>query len=244
MTKVALFNQPAGIGDIFFLQKAARHLISLGYDLIWPIIPPFMYIKNYIKNINFVNENDDFPNKNIYKTAEPINQNNLLYLPFDGCHQRLNVELMKAKYYMMRQLGFDIYENDWKNYLKFERNLEREHECRKAFGIEEGEKFIFANNIFGSPPDIVGRDMMITTDLKVIFHQPEHINMFNLFDFCWILENAEEIHTVETSMCYLIETLNTKGKLNMYSRKIHGRQQHEDFSYVGGVYNKDWTYHR
>jgi hypothetical protein len=243
MNKIALFNQPAGIGDIFFLQKAARHLMSCGHDVIWPIIPQFMYIKQYIKDIHFVNENEDFPHKEIYKTSESIIQPNFLYFAFDGCHIPLGVELMKAKYYLMRKMGFDISQDDWKDYLFFERNHEREEACRRILGLDGDQKFIFVNNMFGSPPDIMMRDMELSTNLKVIIHRPEHIGMFNVFDFCWILENAEEIHTVETSMCYLIEKLNTKGKLNMYSRKIHGRQQHSDFSYVGGVYNKDWKYH-
>lgn len=237
MIKTALIHQPAGLGDIFFLQKAARHLISVGYDVIWPIIPQFMYIKDYIPDIIFVNQEEDFPYKNVYGKSSPIYDDKFLYLPF-------SIEYMKFKYGLMKPIDNTVTAENWKTYFKFNRNNQREDNCRKIFGIEETERFIFANNIFGSPPNILERDMVITTDLKIVFHLPEHINMFNLFDFCWILENAEEIHTVETSMCYLIETLNTKGKLNMYSRKIHGRQQHDDFSYVRGIYNKDWTYHR
>ena len=97
--------------------------------------------------------------------------------------------------------------------------------------------------MFGSPPDVVYRDVNITSsNLNIIHHKPEHINMFNIFDLCSVIENAEEIHTVETSLCYLIEKLNTNAKLYMYSRKINGRLQNPDFSYVDHIYKKNWSY--
>ena len=60
MSKICLIRQPAGIGDIFFLQKIAKHYLSLGYEILWPVISQFSYIKNYIKvdGITFVDEND------------------------------------------------------------------------------------------------------------------------------------------------------------------------------------------
>ena len=97
-----LFWQPAGIGDIFFLQKAARHFISLGYEVIWPVIPDFLYIKDYIKGINFVNENEDFPHKEFYKTSTAINTEEFVYIPFDISHHRFGVPPMKGKYMLMQ----------------------------------------------------------------------------------------------------------------------------------------------
>ena len=68
MSKICLIRQPAGIGDIFFLQKIAKHYISEGYEILWPVISEFNYIKDYIKvnGITFVNEQDSFPYKNVY----------------------------------------------------------------------------------------------------------------------------------------------------------------------------------
>ena len=69
MSKICLIRQPAGIGDIFFTQKIAKDYISRGYTVIWPVISQFEFIKDYIKvnNLMFVNENSDFPHKNIYQ---------------------------------------------------------------------------------------------------------------------------------------------------------------------------------
>jgi hypothetical protein len=55
-----------------------------------------------------------------------------------------------------------------------------------------------------------------------------------------LFENAKEIHTVETSFCYLIEKLNTTDKLFMYSRTKPGNKPNADFSYIDHIYNKKW----
>jgi len=55
------------------------------------------------------------------------------------------------------------------------------------------------------------------------------------------LDNAKEIHTVETSFCYLIEKLNTTNNLHMYSRKINGVSRFNDFSYIDHIYKRKWS---
>lgn len=240
--KVVLFNQRAGLGDIFFLQKAAKFFKNNGFEVIWPIIPEFMFIKNYIDDIKFVDCTSSFPYSNYYGSSKPLFTDNFVYVPFDESHFMFGVSSMKGKYTLLRYMGFDIDSENWKDYFTFKRYPDREEECKKILQIND-EDFIFVNNMFASPPDIVYRDVNIdTSNLKIITHKLEHIKMFNPFDLCWVLENAKQIHTVETSLCYLIEKLETKGKLHMYSRKIHGRLQNPDFSYVDHIYKKDWNY--
>ena len=57
MSKICLIRQPAGIGDIFFTQKIVNHFISQGYEVLWPVIEQFEFIKDYIKidGLTFVN---------------------------------------------------------------------------------------------------------------------------------------------------------------------------------------------
>ena len=35
--KICLIHQPAGIGDVFFLQYVARKYMAMGYHVIWPL---------------------------------------------------------------------------------------------------------------------------------------------------------------------------------------------------------------
>ncbi|WP_411028743.1 hypothetical protein, partial [Salmonella sp. s59944] len=88
-------RQPAGIGDIFFTQKIAKYYISNGYNVIWPVIPQFNFIKDYIKieNLTFIDEREDFLYKNIYSQgySRPFNINeNDIYLPIQHFDRHYN----------------------------------------------------------------------------------------------------------------------------------------------------------
>jgi hypothetical protein len=244
--KFVLFWQPAGMGDILYLQKAAQHFLDLGYRVVWPVIPEFLYVKDYIPHIEFCDVNNHFDGFEYYGRSDIIKTDEMIYFPLHHAHLFLDnnyrSSAMRAKYPLFQKLGYSIESSDWVNYLNFKRNPEREKRCKEILGIEDGEEFIFINDMFASPPNIHRREMHIETSLKKVYHKIEHINQFNLFDLCWVLENAKEIHTVETSMCYLVERINKNSKLFMYSRRINGQNQHIDFSYVSHIYKKEWNY--
>lgn len=239
--KYAMIKQEAGLGDIFFLQKAAKTLINNGYKVIWPVQSNFAYLSKYIMhpNLVLVDETTDFEFKEIYLKDEKglveydIDNTPVLWVPFK--HGLLNgISSMKSKYPI---LGLNS--NNWQKYFIFNRNKEREMQLKEKFGIKDGEEFIFVNDLFASPPDMIKRPVNVNTNKKIIYNDgsPCHI-----FDYCWIFENASEIHAIESAFCYIIEVLDTKAKLHMYSR-IHrnGHHQHPNFDYVDHIYKKPWT---
>jgi hypothetical protein len=241
--KKIYIRQYGGLGDIFFLQKLVNNFIDLGYDeIIWPVIKHYEYLKEYnenekIKYISIDSMSDELQNLYLQNTISKVNDTSL-YLPIDKlCHVEGNCNNFMEQKYHSFQLNF----NDWQKYCKFKRYPERENKCREYFGIDKGDKFIFVNNIFASPPETYIREMNYSTNFKIVEHKLEHLNMFKFFDFSWLLENAEEIHTVETSLCYLIECLDTKASLNLYSRKINGYNQYLNFDYIKNIYKKEWN---
>ncbi len=238
-----LIKQPAGLGDIFFLQKAIKTLAAnKEQKVIWPLNSNFMYLTDYIQhdNILFVDKEQDFPFKQIYETRdEPSisskDNDRVLFIPFinaEFCIGVRGMSNMQAKYPLVNMTS-----DDWQSYFTFKRNPEREKQMRDKYGIKEGEKFIFVNDLFASPPEMLRRNIDIKTDKKIIYNDgsPCHV-----FDFCWLFENAAEIHTIESAFCYIVEVLNTKAKLFMYSRMVNGRHQHKNFDYCQHVYKKDW----
>ena len=58
-----VFKQPAGFGDIFYLQKAAQKYLDENKIVIWPVNSDFIYLREYIKkpNLVFVDKEQDFP---------------------------------------------------------------------------------------------------------------------------------------------------------------------------------------
>ena len=240
--KKIYIRQPAGLGDILYLQKIAHYLSNEGHTVVWPIISNFEYITKYIKipNVSFVSFSSlNEEEQKLFQTNDAVITEKYDYIPLDiMCNIIGNCnKLMESKYEV-----FSIESTDWQKYLKIKRYSDREDKCRDYFGIKKGDKFVFVNPLFASPPNIIKRNIEISTNLKIIEHEQKHLEMFNLFDFSWILENAVEIHTVETSMCYLIETLDTHAKLSMYSRIVNNNNQHPNFDYIKNVYKKDWNY--
>ena len=88
------------------------------------------------------------------------------------------------------------------------------------------------------------RQFNIDTNLRVhvMNMEQDKKNGFHLFDWIGALENAREIHTVETSMCYLIDKYCTKTKLHMYEKRKEN-DKNTYYNNVALVYrNPDWIY--
>ena len=218
-----IIGQPAGLGDIFFCQKIGFHYQDLGYEVIWPVKDVYSYLPKYLKNFYYpVNGSEEVQKfKSISST---------IYLKLDGCTSNPD-EIMRAKYSM---LGLDY--SDWTKYFEFERDIERENRLVDFFNIQPNEKFNLLNRNFATPPNVEKVETIVANDYRTI--EMNFLGFDNLFDWCTLLERAEEIHTVNTAICYMIEKLQTTNKLFMYQR---GRYM-EDWNYVNGIYTKDWKY--
>jgi hypothetical protein len=232
MSKICLIRQPAGIGDIFFTQKIAKDYISKGYLVVWPVISQFEFIKDYIKvdNLIFVNENSDFPHKNIYQEgySKPtvINVNDV-YLPIQHFDRHHNGSVMHAKY---KLLNMDF--EDWLDYFSFERNLEREQKLIDHFDVNDKE-FVFVNRMFGSPPHSKPCPHMGEFENSV---EMEYLGWDNLFDWIGLLLKAKHIYTVETSILYIIS------KLGLKNVTVYSRHSSPSFHQVEHMFDKDLTY--
>lgn len=233
--KRCLIKQPAGLGDIFFTLKIAKRIINeLNIEVDWPVISNYYYIKNYINynKLNFYDIND-IPKEylNIYNTNEPKISNDLIFLPLQNASTYLKTdEIMFAKY---KLVNLDY--NDWSTFFTFKRNEERENKLYTYLN-PNNEEYILINNKFASPPNIETIDIKLNTDKKIIYMNSTGFD--NVFDWCKLLENAKEIHTVNTSFCYIVEKLNVCDKLYMYQRGHY----FNDFNYIKNIYKKEWIY--
>ena len=232
MSKICLIRQPAGIGDIFFTQKIAKDFISKGFTVVWPVIPQFEFIKDYIKvdGMIFVNENADFPHRNVYMEgySQPMAMGDIVYLPIQHFDRHFsNVSVMQAKYKMM-----NMDSSDWVNYFEFERNLEREQKLIDHYGAQDKE-FVFVNRMFGSPPDSKPCIHMGQFENSI---EMEYLGWDNLFDWIGLLLKAKHIYTVETSILYIIS------KLGLKNVTVYSRHNPPSFHQVEHIFDKDLTY--
>ena len=210
MNKI-IIRQPAGIGDIFFTQKIAHYLHQhYKLDIIWPVIPEFIWIKDYIKNpfLHFVLIDSEFEGKHVLENDVPyiFEYDNFLVIPLQRADWVFNGSVMDAKYKMV-DLDFE----DWRDYFIFERNIEKENELYyNILGLNDDSKYCLISKNYGSPPDFRSVDIQYFGNLNII--ELSFIDNITLIDWCKVIENATEIHTMDSSINYIIDKLKLKAK--------------------------------
>lgn len=226
MNESIVFHQPAGLGDIFFLQKAVDFFVHSGYDkIIWPIAESMMDEVTPIINPNifWINESKFFPTK--------------IHASFDACiadryHPELSV--MEAKYKIINQ---DY--SDWVNYFNFARDKEKEIKLYNLLTKNlHSSKFSLVNDTYGSYPNPNKKEGLRQPKYEPIYLSK--IDNYCLIDWSLIIENASEIITVDTSINYIIEKLTLKKEcldnLHLYSRFTPA-----NFFHIKNIFNKPWT---
>ena len=222
--KICLIHHFAGIGDVFFLQYVARKYMAMGYHVIWPLKDEILWIQDYIPDIQFCSRQDNFPGKEYYGKDIVILSPQFIYLGLMNTHFWQNdygvrdedtCMVMHSKYIMMQL--------DWKNWsegFQFNRKIDKENELYyNVLGLKDDSEYVFVNRYANTENrknnELVFPDFDIpTVDLQIL-------NGFSLFDWCKVIENAKEIHTVHTSMPYLIDRLNIKAKKYHMYQGIH-----------------------
>lgn len=228
--KTCLVKQPAGIGDIFFTQKIYNTL-KKEYDVIWPINENFMWLNDYIDN-TFVSENSDFPYKDLYGGINVINKEDVFFLPLqyaDRYHHR--TKIMAAKY-EMSSIDF----SDWDQHFNFNRNLEKENELfYNTLGLTDGEEYCLVLKNYGSPPNFLKFPINYRGDLKVV--ELDFYDGYTLFDWCKVIENASEMHLIDSSINYIIDKLTLKtDRLFLYTRRPN------NFSEIDYIFKTKYTF--
>lgn len=225
-------NQPAGIGDICFLQKMASVLYQEhGYKIIWPIADNlFLCISQIINDaVIFVKQSEitEFcQDKNILQTLNIVNADQ--YIP--------NSTILESKYRYVRMTS-----DNWQNYFLFKRNIKRENELfYDKLGLTIQEEFFVVNKNYGTPPNsLVCKHMNIDWSKKypIKLIEMDMSMTDNVFDWCLVLEKMKYFHTVDTCFQYFLENINTEANLNVYSR-----YNPPDFRHIKHLFRKSWNY--
>jgi len=219
-----IINQPFGIGDILFLSPLIEQLDI--EEAVWPVVDHYYWIKDYIKinNLTFIKESE----------FTPINYQGYIEVPLQHAHFLVPhaEDCMKAKY-MLLDADLEL----WRN-ISFVRNKEKEEQLKQYLNISPTDRFIYVNNNFAGPEYSYKVDIKLQTNLRIIYQ--EYLEGFTLLDWCGVLEQAEEIHTVVTSLHFVIESLKLKNvSLHLYPR----RPLEENFQHVKSLIDNKWICH-
>lgn len=262
--KTALIRQPAGLGDILYMQSFIDDIARRGFRVIYPVIDH--YYDSVTKNIETNNSNfirvSDLPKDllDVYLQTEEIISDDFEYYPFDCItdpttesfrpeFSGLPVMEVKHAYYTSINPEYErdnLLKNDWRDSVKLIRNFDREKAYQDLVGVCDDEDFIWVNRFFGTPPGVIYRDVDIEDkNIRVVENDDK---LTDVFDVCGVLENAKEIHTVDTCFSYLVELLRTDADLHLYSRRKPTDEINEDIDTVFGKtgyssYKKKWNRH-
>ena len=224
--KPCLIKQPAGIGDIFFCQKIARLMMDQGYQVIWPLRPDIHWIKDYIKDIYFPTTDDDFIGKDIYDggAGAVVEEGGAFISPSTADITHNDGKIMSSKYSMV---GLD--HSDWQDYFKFERNFDKEDDLYyNVLGLKDDSEFVFINNLYNT--DIRDSELLSPENYDLPVVELKIMEGFTLFDWCKVLEKAKSVFTINTSINYLIDVLDTS-----YERYViiaHSEQNKREIDYL------------
>jgi hypothetical protein len=140
---------------------------------------------------------------------------------------------MRAKY--------DLYHKDWKRWREISIVRDTEAENRlfsEVLGLAEGEQYNLINSNFRTDTSGIAIIPEVKNGLRTI--KLRTLEGYSLIDWMKVIENAEYIHTVSTSINYLIELYPIKAKeVHLYVRK----PEEKDFTFIDYILTKEYIYH-
>lgn len=225
-----IVNQQFGLGDILFLVPLIRKWQSQGDRIMWPICREYLNIQRNFPDINFVDMRTLHINYDC-RTRFPWKEWIVEPLRWADLHKPPPANCMRAKY--------DMYDKDfmmWRE-LYWQRNEGFENTLYDL--VVPGPEYNLISNRFGGL-----EQGQYTVPIKVENDLPNvqlrYIEGYNLLDWARVIENATHIHTVGSSINYMMEVLELKcGVVDLYKRKP--RENH--FRFYDYLLTKTYYFH-
>lgn len=232
--KTVLFEQFFGAGDILFAQSIAHDFIDRGYNVIWPVADHYYEgFKRAYPQITFIPQSIVKPE--LFDIKEKIEVGGIEMAPI-----RWSDSYMKKPYRFVMSCKYEMYDLDWriwKNHAMWEIQPEKCFSLMNHLGIKNGDKYNFINKRFGTNAER-SVDIQVTNDFKNI--EMTEIEGYSLFDWTMVLSHATEIHTVSTSLLFMMEMLPLNQPIHLYCRK----PIEQDFNFVSFLFTKPYILHQ
>lgn len=226
-----VINQPRGLGDIIFSMRAVLDFAN-GRKIIWPVVEGFEDIQKHFPDIEFVNWKSLKIN---YDIREEYQSDYGLVIPL-----RFSDSICQVKYFDCMKSKYMYFSSDWNNWKNINviRDVDKEEDLYNTITKNFGDKkYNLINTNFRT--DKSGKANNIVPHNNYIDVYMDTLPGYTLVDWSKVIENAENIYTVGTSINYLIELLNPKAKqIHLYVR----RPEEADFKNYEYILSKDKPY--
>lgn len=204
-----------GLGDHFICNGMVRYLTKIKN-------PSKVYVPTWEHNISTVSQ--------MYSDDERISCLPVLYEVSGGffhCREQdavnmRNSELIKVGFEKCRMDGnWDIsfydsvgisFDVRW-DYFQINRNTDRERKLENIVGVHHEEKFILVHDesSAGKIPIRISSDNRVIKVTKLTD---------SMLDWCGLIERAEEVHCIDSSLIHLAQGMNVKSGVFHYTGRV------------------------
>tara|TARA_Y100001954_G_C15794085_1_gene596683 strand:+ start:1274 stop:2062 length:789 start_codon:yes stop_codon:yes gene_type:complete len=233
--KLALVNQPAGLGDVLYTLNIGKKLVEQGYQVLWPLIQQYMWLSKciYIPGVKFISE-DKIPQnlQNLYRSrySNVIKEKDFAYFPlrYVLLNQEVGIEdLPMLSKYMLADMTKDAF-SWWELFgdalVLYPSKGEALFEKKQC-----GSTYFYVNDLVGSPD---GKHLHTVESMNKNIYKTQIVRNcleenYSLFDWWLILDKAKEIHTPDTGICFFVDILRNcfnlckSTKFYMYPRDLN-----------------------
>lgn len=220
--------QTAGLGDVFYIQKMCT-VLSKENTVYLPVENT-----TWDRGANrLITDAVISPLRDLKIDTKNLREIDLSYQPKPNGY----IDTMTSKYD-----GVNIDWRDWKNYFKYTRDHEAEERVASHYGVEPGDRFVVRNDYYSS-------QIMVNGGVEKTLPRGYTGNVVNIdpnlpnttvFDYCWLFENAEEIHTTDTCFLYIIDTLDL---LRADRLVVHCRKGETTKQTISQLFGKTWEWY-
>ena len=225
--------QSFGCGDIIYSMTLVKRVAN-GNPIVWGVMPHFVEgLNRAYPDVTFVDYSTlgiDYnckEHKEIYHAQYGL----CTMLPIRWADAILKVgykDWMRAKYDLY---GMDY--RDWKECAMWVRDKRKENEL---ISMHVNNAPILINGTFGSDCKLKSPVPAIKGAINM-----RVIDGYSLFDWAGVIQKVTQIHTVNTSIIYLLDQLELSAKeIHIYPRSIAG-QTHKGVDYLINKHN--YIYH-
>lgn len=231
--------QTRGLGDIVIAAPIAMYWIARGHEVVWPIDSEFLTAFTYaLPDIQFLPVDKSITGAN---TADYFVEYPKKLLNEYGC-EKIHVMYSHLTTYdfphahLASFLSFDRYKyavagvpfkEKWE--LKLKRDQERENQLFQLLSLSPADRYIVMQE--------TGSDFKANLADKIRIDTPRLINIApitdNFLDWLGVIENAEEVHLIDSVYSNVVDQLGFTNKKFFYRRSP---------IYFTPIFLSDWNY--
>lgn len=230
--KPILILQAFGLGDVIWSQGIVHHLEEKGYKVVWPVKPHYVEgCQRAYPNISFMPDSIVKPELFDIKEKKQVDGIEIAPIRWSDSYMKLPYkDVMKAKYTM-----YDLDWRVWRKHAQWRRDTDRSNLLFEKLDLGL-EPYNLINKYFGTNSQR-NADIAVNNGKRNVFM--ETIPGFSLFDWFKVISLSDEIHTVSTSLFFMLEVMNLSQPIHLYPRK----PTEQDFKFIDYIFTKPYILH-